>query len=78
LGEILKNTFPGYYNEILALAYYNIMQNEPTYLFPYWLDEQYLPTVKKMHSSDISNLYDQIGGMQRQRLEIYKTVDRTY
>jgi transposase len=48
------------------------MQNEPTYLFPYWLDEQYLPTVKKMHSSDISNLYDQIGGMQRQRLEFIR------
>ena len=69
LTEILKTVFPENYQEILALAFYEIIESAPLYLFPYWLNEHDLPTVKKLHSSDISNLCDMLGRSQVQRVD---------
>lgn len=77
LKDILIAVFPADYEEILALSYYDIMNADPSYLFPYWLEEQYLPNVKKMYSTHISSLYDHIGGMQKQRLDFMeKWIDK--
>lgn len=69
LTEILKSFFPENYLEIFAIAYYEIMEASPLYLFPYWLDEQCLPNIKKLHSPDISKLCEDIGRSQRQRID---------
>lgn len=69
ITEILKAIFPENYLEILALAYYEIMEASALYLFPYWLSEQYLPNQKKLYSTDISKLCEDIGRSQRQRLD---------
>lgn len=72
IEAILQRNFPLMWKDVLALAYYEIMEGEPSYKFPYWQEEQYLPGVKKMHSSDISKLFDSIGGMQKERLNFIK------
>ncbi len=69
LSEILKLHFPENYQEILALAFYEIIEASALYLFPYWLDEHDLPKVKKMYSPDISNLCDTLGRSQTQRVD---------
>lgn len=69
LTEILKPLFPDNYQEILALAFYEIIEASALYLFPYWLDEHNLPRVKKMYSPDISKLCDILGRSQTQRVE---------
>ncbi len=68
LDEIVKKAFPESYTEILALAYYDVMERDPSYLFHFWLEENYLPDVKKMDSSAISNLYGSIGRNEVARL----------
>jgi transposase len=69
LTEILKSLFPESYQEILALAFYEIIESSALYLFPYWLDEHNLPNVKKLYSPDISKLCDTLGRSQTQRLD---------
>lgn len=67
LQNICADSYPGHYKELLALAYYQIIENRPLYLFPFWLDETYLLGVKKMDSSAISKFCDEIGRSQHQR-----------
>ena len=67
--HILQTVFPNAYNDILALAYYDIMEGSPLYLFPYWHDEQYLINNRKLHSSAISNICEELGLSQVQRLD---------
>jgi len=69
LINIIKEVLPNQYHDILALAYYDIMEASPLYLFPYWHEEQYLINAKKLHSSAISNLCEDIGRSQSQRLD---------
>ena len=77
ITEILQAIFPENYLEILALAYYEIMESSALYLFPYWLDEQYLPNLKKLYSTNISKLCEDIGRSQRQRLDfMHKWIKR--
>jgi transposase len=64
LGGILQTCFEADYKEILALAYYEIMEASPNYLFHYWLTEQNLNEVKSLNSSDISKLHESIGKNQ--------------
>ena len=76
ITEILKSCFPEYYPEILALAYFEIMEGSALYLFPYWIDEQFLPNTKKLYSPGISNLCEDVGRSQAQRFEfIQKWID---
>lgn len=69
LTEILKLYFPENYQEILALAFYEIMEASALYLFSYWLEEHNLPGIKKLHSPDISKLCDTLGRSQAQRVD---------
>lgn len=69
LLEILKLYFSENYQEILALAFYEIIEASALYLFPYWLEEHNLPGVKKLYSSDISKLCDTLGRSQSQRVD---------
>ena len=69
LTEILKSLFPENYQEILALVFYEIIEASALYLFPYWLDEHNLPSVKKLYSPDISKLCDTLGRSQIQRVD---------
>jgi len=66
---ILKSLFPENYLEILGLSFFEIIEASGLYLFPYWLDEQYLPGVKKLHSPDISKLCEALGRLQTGRVE---------
>jgi transposase len=64
LDKILQSCFEEEYREIIALAYYEIMEASPGYLFHYWLEEQDLKGVKSLYSSDISKLHESIGRNQ--------------
>ncbi|MFP4026081.1 MAG: IS1634 family transposase [Thiohalospira sp.] len=68
LKGILEKCFPSQYKELLALAFYEISEASPLYLFPYWLEENYLPNVKKMDSSSISKFCDELGRNQQAQL----------
>jgi transposase len=70
LTDILKCAFPNDYLEILSLAYYEISDASPSFLFHYWLEEQNLPEVKKLHSSGISELCDRLGRSEKQRTNV--------
>lgn len=72
LEKILSKIFPDCYNEILALCYYDISEGTASYKFPYWLAEQYLPQVKKLHSTDISKLFDTLGAKQKERMDFIR------
>ncbi len=67
LSDLLQSIYPDNYNVILALAMYEISEGSPSYLFPYWLDEQNLPEVKRIESSVISELYETLGRDQKGR-----------
>ena len=69
LASILEQTFTENWREILGLCYYDIMEGEAMYKFSYWQQEQYLADIRNMYSSDISDLFDTIGGMQKERME---------
>ena len=69
LTSILQEAFPENYLEILALANYTISEGMPFYMFPYWLEEQNLPDVKKLGSTAISNLCDDLGRGEKERID---------
>ena len=66
---ILQKCFPDTFKEILALAYYEITQGDPFYLFRYWLDENHLPGVNKLDSKAISTLFETLGKKEKSRIE---------
>lgn len=77
IDEILSLIFPEYYKEIIALAFYEISQSQPAYLFHYWLDEHDMNDVKKLDSSGISSLYQEIGKAKDKVLEFeYKWIEK--
>ena len=67
LSDLLRGLYPDCYKEILALAMFEISEGLPSYLFPYWLEEQNLPEVKRLQSNGISALYENIGRNQKNR-----------
>lgn len=72
LEDILKSSFPNHYKEIIALAYYEITEASPYYLFPFWLEEHYLPKTKKMDSPAISRFCDELGRQQHLRMDFHE------
>jgi len=68
LSNVLKQVFNDAYLEVLAIAMYEICDNSPVYLFQNWLEEHYLPEVKKIDSSAISKLFDSIGQNEKQTM----------
>lgn len=69
---ILKEYFPLDFENILALAYYEISEVSASYLYHYWLEEQNLLNIPKLHSSQISEFYTRLGLDQKTRLEFNK------
>ena len=65
LLKTLQKNFCADYREILALAWFQIMESDADYLFPYWLGDQYLDQVKMLYSTDIAGLYKRIGRNQK-------------
>lgn len=77
LDKILEKIFPGYYKEIIALAFYEISQSQPSYLFPYWLDEHKMDDVRKLDSTSISGIHQEIGHAKDKMLEFeYQWVEK--
>ena len=72
LKNVLAQTFPDTYKDILNLAYYHITDNQPDYLFEYWYQQHFLPHSRKLNSSKISELYTQIGTAHPQRIAFIK------
>lgn len=68
LQRICSNCFGQSCKELMALAYYQIIESSPLYLFPYWLEETHLPHVAKMDSSAISKFCQEIGRQQREKV----------
>ena len=68
IDEIVKKCFPESYNEIMALIYYDVMERDPSYLFHFWLEENFLPNAKKLGSPATSNLFESIGKNEAARL----------
>lgn len=77
LTSILQKIFPGNYLEILALANYTISEGMPFYMFPHWLEEQNLPEVKKLSSTSISNLCDDLGRSEKERIDFISQWSKT-
>jgi transposase len=67
LTKTLRSCFPEDYKDILALAWYEIMEASPGYLYHYWLENQHITGVKTLYSSDISGLHENIGRNQKSR-----------
>lgn len=67
LLELLQNIYSDNYNEILALAMYEVSERSASYMFPYWLEDQNLPEVKRLASSSISALYENLGRDQKSK-----------
>ena len=61
LNNLLEDVFSSFHNEILSLSYYEIVQNRPYYLFPYWQEEHYLPNTNTLDSQYISKMLRYIG-----------------
>ena len=74
LDKILKKHFPNNYVQILALSTFLFQESSPSYLFPFWQDDHFLPSnIPKLHSKSISELYEQIGKNKNNRLNFIKS-----
>lgn len=72
LTQVLKSCFPKQYEEILALAFYELSENSPFYLFEYWQQEMHLPKIKILDSENCSSLSESIGTNEVARLDFLK------
>lgn len=72
IKKIIENYFPADFENILALAYYEISEANASHLFHYWLEEQNLPNATKLYSTQISDFYKKIGLNQKTRIEFNK------
>jgi transposase len=72
ITDILKDEFDDNYKEMLALSAFMIAEPSSSYLFPYWHEEHYLENIKKLHSQDLSELYEYIGRHEGERVEFQK------
>jgi transposase len=68
LTLILKRTFPEDYQTLLALAFFEISEAAPLYLFPYWRDATGLETLPLLRSKDLSYFTQRVGRMEQERL----------
>ena len=72
LTSILKEEFSDIYQDMINVSMYTLSENTSSYLYPYWLEEHYLPGSKKLTSTCISNLYEKIGLSERIRLGVFR------
>ncbi len=72
LNKLLSELFPNDFKEIIALAFYKICENNPMYMFPLWLHEQFNIDARSLHSSEISDLCELIGTAQIKVRDFFK------
>ena len=68
LDSILEECFAEDATQLISIAMYEIIKGTPLYLFPYWVEEHYLPKTKNMDSSALSKFCDRIGRSQDKRM----------
>jgi transposase len=68
LTHILKHSFPEDYQTVLALAFYEISEAAPLYLFPQWRECTDLEETPLLRSKDLSVFTQKVGRMERERL----------
>ena len=65
LTLILKRTFSEDYQILLALAFFEISEAAPLYLFPYWRDATGLENLPLLRSKDLSHFTQRVVGWSR-------------
>lgn len=68
LRRILQRVFPEDYATLLALAYFEISEAAPLYLFPEWLTSSCLDGVQLRRAKDLTAFTHHVGRMERERL----------
>jgi transposase len=68
LTPVLKQTFPEDYRILLALAFFEISEVAPLYLFPYWQESTWLEEVTPLRSKDLTLFTQRLGRRERERL----------
>lgn len=72
LLQTLKESFPKDFSTLLALAIFEISDGVPLYLFPYWVESNFLPEVLALDSKKLSKFIAKIGKMESSQLEFLK------
>lgn len=72
LYQILKSVYPDKFEQMLALAFYEIIEASPLYLFEYWQQDAHFPEIKTMDSHSCSSLCEEIGKQETLRMEFIK------
>lgn len=72
LSHLLKQVFPDDYHTILALAFFEISEAQPLYLFPYWVESTWLNEVQALPSKALTTFTRKLGRMESERLEFSK------
>jgi len=69
LSEILEKVFPESHKLLSALAFFEICEAEPLYLFPLWFESAYLPDSDGIGAKDLTKITGILGRMEREWLE---------
>ncbi len=69
LTQLLKNVFPSDYQRLLALAYFEISEAVPLYIFPYWAESTVLEGEQPLNPKALTAFTEKIGVMESERLE---------
>jgi transposase len=69
LTQLLKNLFPNDYQIILALAFFEISEAVPLYVFPYWAESTVLAGDQPLSPKALSIFTEKLGRMESARLE---------
>lgn len=72
LIQTLKEGFPKDFSTLLALAIFEISDGVPLYLFPYWVEANFITLVKSIDSKKLSRFMAKIGKMESSRSEFLK------
>ena len=72
LLNVIKNHFPGYWQEILACAYFEVAERRPLYLCEIWSEQSYSKNIVPITSQRISELLRTLGENERAIFEFTK------
>ena len=67
IEDLVKREFPDYWREVLSLSAYFVCEGRASYLFPHWQEEHHMDDVRRLHSSDLSVLYEYLGREEEKR-----------
>jgi hypothetical protein len=73
LTAILKHLFPKDYPTLLALAFFEISEAAPLYLFASWKESTDLKEIPVLRSKDLSAFTQRVGCMEPERLDFAST-----